>query len=213
VTTTERNLPQGVLDVVELAIRQGQVNMNDLLDAFDVSRSMISQWVMRAEVEGFVRRQRLAATPGPGRKPSSYEVTARGRELFSRRDSRTLSDALIHVREAAPETLNDFYKSKLQRWVERKRAAVGHLPAERRQEDMKERYEEGAFVVDLERPKDGVTELVVYHCPFRLTWNGDNPLLCGDEADALKQAYGAKTSKRTEWMGDGDRVCRFRVTW
>lgn len=212
-TTLDRNLPQGVLDVVELAIRRGQVNMNDLLDEFDVSRSMISQWVMRAEVEGFVRRLRLAAAPGPGRKPSSYEVTPRGRELFSRRDSRTLSDALIHVREASPETLDDFYKAKLRRWVERKRAAVGHLPADRRQEDMKERYEEGAFVVDLERPKDGVTELVVYHCPFRLTWNGDNPLLCGDEADALKQAYGAKTSKRTEWMGDGDRVCRFRMTW
>ena len=211
--TVDRNMPQGVLDVVELAIRRGQVNMGELLEEFDVSRSMISQWVMRAEVEGFVRRLRITAGSGPGRKPSSYEVTQRGRELFSRKDDRTLSDALVYVREASPKTLQKFYDDKLQRWVERKRSAMGHLSVDRREQDIDDSYREAAFVHDVEKPKAGVSELVVYHCPFRLTWNGDNPLLCGDESESLKQAYSAKSVERTEWMGEGDRVCRFKITW
>ncbi len=188
----------------------GPRSIAELAERLTITYEAVRQHMAQLELDGWVGRQVVRTSGGPGRPRSSFSLTAAGDHLFPKAYDE-LSVQLIDAAmdEFGPEAVQRLLEIVAERKVEEWAGVVRNLPLEARLKLLTGIYKDDDPFCHLEYGEDGSTKLVETNCPY-LEVARRRPALCSVTVSVLRRLLGRKVV-RTQRFQDGHGRCVFKI--
>ena len=205
--------PSTKQNILQELLKQGRASASALAKSLDISSQAVRRHLSELETEGLIEHS--AVQTGMGRPQHYYQLTHRGKSLFSHRYGEfTVSflDTLAETvgRERVGKVLAKQWQKKAREY--RDRLGNGTL-AQRVSKLVQLRQEEG-YMAELHQaqPQDNKPEFIFteYNCAISevaLSY----PSVCGHELEMFSAILPDCTVERTHWIVGGEHRCGYSI--
>jgi DeoR family transcriptional regulator, suf operon transcriptional repressor len=213
---TATQQPSTKQDILDLLLKQGQVNVQDLADQLSISVQATRRHLKDLEDEGLIEHQVIQV--GMGRPNFLYQLTREGRDRLPGR----YEDFALSLLNTLTETVGrDQVGTILRKQWEQKaldyqkqvgdgslEERVAQLVELRKTEGYMAEYHPVADSLDSsDVPKFIITE---YHCAISHIAESF-PSVCGHELEMFEVALKDCTVERTHWLVNGEHRCGYLI--
>lgn len=213
---TATQQPSTKQDILDLLLKQGQANVQDLADQLSISVQATRRHVKDLEDEGLIEHQVIQA--GMGRPNFLYQLTREGRDRLPGR----YEDFALSLLNTLTETVGrDQVGTILRKQWEQKaldyQKQVGNGPLEERVAHLVELRKTEGYMAEYHPVSDGLNSsdrpkfiITEYHCAISHIAESF-PSVCGHELEMFEVALKDCKVERTHWLVNGEHRCGYLI--
>ena len=200
-TTTRRTM-------LEALKKHGELAVEDLADALQVTPSAIRQQLAAMKADDLVEyRERKG---GPGRPRHLYRLTPAAEALFPKTYSELTNELLDYVGDADPDLVDLLFERRRQRRAEGARSRLAGKPFASRVAELARILDEDGYLADFEQVDDRTWRIVEHNCAILgvATRYGQ---ACSSEIGFLRDVMPDAEIERVAHLIGGAHQCAYEV--
>ena len=202
------SLPETRRALLEQIKRQGEVAVDRLAAAAEMTVSGIRQHLVALERDGLVAYREVRE--GPGRPRHLYSLTAAGDALFPRAYAELTNELLEYVESEDPKLLERIFDRRGQRRLEQARTRTAGLAFAEKVGVVAQILDEDGYLADFERRADGAYVITERNCAV-LSVARRYRHACGSELTFLQAALPEADVERIAHQLTAGHVCTYEI--
>jgi DeoR family transcriptional regulator, suf operon transcriptional repressor len=202
------SLPETRRTLLEQIKRQGEVAVDRLAAAAEMTVSGTRQHLVALERDGLIAYREVRE--GPGRPRHLYSLTAAGDALFPRAYAELTNELLEYVESEDPKLLERIFDRRGQRRLEQARARTAGLAFAEKVGAVAQILDEDGYLADFERRADGAYVITERNCAV-LSVARRYRHACGSELTFLQAALPEADVERIAHQLTAGHVCAYEI--
>ncbi len=202
------SLPETRRALLEQIKRQGEVAVDRLAAAAEMTVSGTRQHLVALERDGLVAYREVRE--GPGRPRHLYSLTAAGDALFPRAYAELTNELLEYVESEDPKLLERIFDRRGQRRLEQARTRTAGLTFAEKVGAVAQILDEDGYLADFERRADGAYVITERNCAV-LSVARRYRHACGSELTFLQAALPEADVERIAHQLTAGHVCAYEI--
>jgi DeoR family suf operon transcriptional repressor len=202
------SLPETRRALLEQIKRQGEVAVDRLAAAAEMTVSGTRQHLVALERDGLIAYREVRE--GPGRPRHLYSLTAAGDALFPRAYAELTNELLEYVESEDPKLLERIFDRRGQRRLEQARARTAGLAFAEKVGAVAQILDEDGYLADFERRADGAYVITERNCAV-LSVARRYRHACGSELTFLRAALPEADVERIAHQLTAGHVCAYEI--
>jgi DeoR family suf operon transcriptional repressor len=194
--------------MLEALKKHGELSVEALADALQVTPSAIRQQLAGMKADGLVSfRERKG---GPGRPRHLYRLTETSEALFPKTYSELTNELLDYVGDADPALVDRLFERRRRRRAEGARARLAGKPFGERVAELARILDEDGYLADFEQVDGGTWRIVEHNCAILgvATRYGQ---ACSSEIGFLRDVMPDAHIERVAHLIGGAHQCAYEV--
>ena len=205
--------PSTKQNILQELLKQGRASASALAKSLDISSQAVRRHLSELETEGLIEHS--AVQTGMGRPQHYYQLTHRGRSLFSHRYGEFTVSFLDTLAETVGrERVGKVLAKQWQKKAREYRARLGNGTLAQRVSKLVQLRQEEGYMAELHQaqPQDNKLEFIFteYNCAISevaLSY----PSVCGHELEMFSAILPDCTVERTHWIVGGEHRCGYSI--